>query len=73
MSSLPTRTRLRQLAVGLYVCWLVAVVLSMLGRFTVVPTLEAARLAMIVGAGAFTVIGAGQMLSELGEYAKKRL
>ncbi|WP_436902295.1 hypothetical protein [Halovenus halobia] len=72
MSSLSARTRLRQIAVGLYLCWLVAVVLSMFGRFTAFPTLEAVRLGMVVGAGVFTVIGAGQILRNLGERAKKR-
>ncbi len=73
MFSVPARVRLRQIAVGLYACWLVAVVLSMLGRFTRFPTLEAARLGMVVGAGVFAVVGAGQILRGLGERQKKRL
>jgi hypothetical protein len=69
----PDHTTLRRLAVGLYGCWLLAVVLTMAGRFTPVPRLEAAWLGMVVGAGIFTIIGAGQILRDLGERAKKRL
>ena len=66
-------TTVRRVAVGLYVCWLVAVVLTMAGRFTPAPRLEAARLGTVVGAGVFAVVGAGQILRELGDRAKKRL
>ena len=69
----PDHTTLRRIAVWLYGCWLLAVVLTMAGRFTPAPRLKAAQLGMVVGAGVFTVVGAGQILREMGERAKKRL
>ncbi|WP_336326761.1 hypothetical protein [Halovenus sp. HT40] len=71
MSATAVIVRLRQAAVGLYLCWLVAVVLSMLGRFTPFPTLRPARLGMIVGTAIFAVIGAGMVLRDLGDRFKK--
>lgn len=56
MSLYPSRSRLRQAALGAYVCWLVAVVLSMLGRYTGFPTLEPARTGMVVGVVVFVLV-----------------
>jgi hypothetical protein len=67
------RIAARRLAVGLYGCWLLAVVLTMAGRFTAAPQLETARLGMIVGGGVFTLIGSVQILRNLGERVKKEL
>jgi hypothetical protein len=61
MSLLPSRSRLRQAAVGAYVLWLVAVVLFVLGRYTGVPTFEAARTGMVVGTGVFVLIGTARI------------
>ena len=65
------RVTARRLAVGLYGCWLLAVVLTMVGRFTPAPRLETARLGMIVGASIFAVIGSIQILREIGERLKR--
>jgi hypothetical protein len=43
------------------VLWLVAVVLFVLGRYTGVPTFEAARTGMVVGTGVFVLIGTARI------------
>ncbi|NHN59785.1 MULTISPECIES: hypothetical protein [Halorussus] len=55
---------LRRVAVGLYVLWLVAVVLLMLGRYTLAPLLPGVHAGVVVGAAALTVVGAGKLLRD---------
>ena len=61
----------RRAVVGLSVCWLLAVVLTMAGRYTPVPRLEALRVGMILGTAVFAVVGVGMALRNLGDRIKK--
>lgn len=53
-----------RLAIGLYLLWLVAVVLLLLGRYTPVPQFEPVYWSVVVGAGGLTVVGAGKLLRD---------
>ena len=55
------RTTLRRVGIGLYACWLLSVVLLVLGRYTPVPSVEAAHSAVVAGAAVLTVVGTVQI------------
>jgi len=46
----------RDLAVGMYVLWLVAVVLLLAGRFTAFPVLPGTTTGVVLGAVVFTIL-----------------
>ncbi|WP_255150563.1 hypothetical protein [Halorarius halobius] len=56
------RGSLRRAGIGLYLCWLGAVVLLMLGRYTSVPLYEPVHGAVVAGAAVLTVVGAAGLL-----------
>jgi len=56
------RVILRRAAVGAYGLWLLAVLLLAVGRFTPAPLLPGVHAGVVVGAAAFTLVGAGQLL-----------
>jgi hypothetical protein len=58
------RNALQRFALGLYVLWLVAVVLLMLGRYTGLPTLPGTHAGVVIGASVFVVIGAGKLVRD---------
>jgi|GEM_PF-6018159 len=58
------RDALRRVAIGLYLLWLLLVVLLILGRYTPFPLLDAVRSGVVFGAAVLTVVGAGQLLRE---------
>jgi len=53
--------RLRSVGLALYVCWLLAVVALLAGRYTPVPRIEAAHTITVAGAVVLTLIGAAQL------------
>lgn len=55
------RALLSRVAVGLYLVWLLLVVLLVLGRFTPVPLVRFARPGVVAGALVLTVVGAGRL------------
>lgn len=56
------RDYLRQVAVGAYVLWLVAVVLLVAGRYTGFPVLPGTWTGVVLGTAVFVVLGAGRVL-----------
>jgi hypothetical protein len=56
------RRTLLRLAVGLYLLWLVAVVLLALGQSTAVPLFDPVRWTVVVGAGVLTAVGVAKVL-----------
>jgi hypothetical protein len=52
----------RQLALGMYVLWLVAVVLVVAGRQTAFPTLPGTVTGVALGAVVFVILGAARVL-----------
>lgn len=61
--------KLSRFALGLYILWLVAVVLFVVYRFTPVPVLPGVEEGLVLGTAVFFVIGVGQ----LGKEAYSRL
>ncbi|RKD93579.1 hypothetical protein [Halopiger aswanensis] len=47
--------------VGLYVLWLLLVVVFVLGRYTPVPRFAVVRSSVVIGAAVLTVVGAGRL------------
>ncbi|GKZ13029.1 hypothetical protein [Haladaptatus sp. T7] len=52
---------LRRFSLGLYVLWLLATVLLVLGKYTSFPTVAGVHSAVVVGAAVLTVGGAGRL------------
>lgn len=48
--------------VGLYVLWLIATTLLILGRYTPFPSYEIVHSAVVTGAAILTIVGAGKLL-----------
>lgn len=59
---MPVREFATRVAVGMYVLWLVAVVLLLAGRYTAVPLLPGAWTGVVLGATVFALLGAGMVL-----------
>jgi hypothetical protein len=57
--------QLRELATGMYVLWLVAVVLVVVGRYTAFPTLPGTVTGVVLGATVFALFGARHLLRAL--------
>ncbi|ELZ87507.1 hypothetical protein C453_04114 [Haloferax elongans ATCC BAA-1513] len=58
------RDTIRRVALGLYVCWLVAVVLLVAGRHTPLPSLPGVHESVVLGAGVLTLVGAVSLLRD---------
>lgn len=56
------RDALHRAAIGLYVLWLLFVVLLILGRYTPFPVLDIVHSGVVFGAAVLTVIGSGKLL-----------
>lgn len=56
------REALHQTAIGVYLLWLVLVVLLLFGRYTAFPRSETVHSGVVVGAAVLTVVGAGNFL-----------
>jgi hypothetical protein len=48
--------------IGLYILWLIATTLLILGRYTPLPSYEIIHSAVVTGAVILTIVGAGQLL-----------
>ena len=59
--------QVRELATGMYVLWLVAVVLVVLGRYTEFPTLPGTVTGVVLGATVFVLFGASRVLRTLSD------
>lgn len=60
-------------AVGAYVLWLLAVVLTVAGRYTPFPTLPGVEAGVLVGALCFTAVGTVQLLRRAGRWLSRRV
>jgi len=64
MDGPPSDSAPHPLLLAVYGCWIVAVVVFLLGRYTPVPSFDLAYHAVVVGTAIFAVLGAGQLLRE---------
>jgi len=56
------RKTLYRTGIGLYILWLIATTLLILGRYTPFPSYKTVRSAVVTGAVVLTIVGAGQLL-----------
>lgn len=64
MDSPPSTSAPHPLVLAVYGCWLLAVVVFLLGRYTAVPSFDLAYYAVVVGTGIFAVLGAAQLFRD---------
>ena len=57
-------TALYRTGVGLYILWLLATLLLILGRYTPFPSFEIIHSAVVTGATILTIVGAGLLLQK---------
>lgn len=60
----PSESAPHPVLLAIYGCWLLAVVVYLLGRYTPVPSFELAYQAVVCGAVIFTVLGARDILRD---------
>ena len=60
-------------AVGVYVLWLLAVVLAIAGRYTPFPTLPGVEAGVLVGVLCFTAVGTVQLLRRAARWFSRRV
>jgi len=56
------RKTLHQTSIGLYILWIIATTLLILGRYTLFPSYKIVHSAVVTGAVVLTVVGTGQLL-----------
>jgi hypothetical protein len=56
------RKALHQTGIGLYILWIIATTLLILGRYTPFPSYKLVHSAVVTGAVALTIVGTGQLL-----------
>jgi len=56
------RKTLYRIGIGLYILWLIATTLLILGRYTPFPSYETVYSAVVTGAVILTIVGASQLL-----------
>jgi hypothetical protein len=56
------REALYQTGIGLYILWIIATTLLILGRYTPFPSYKLVHSAVVTGAVALTIVGTGQLL-----------
>jgi hypothetical protein len=56
------RKALYRTGVGLYILWLIATTLLILGRYTPFPSYGLVHSVVVTGAAILTIVGAGQLL-----------
>lgn len=56
------RKALYQTGIGLYILWIIATTLLILGRYTPFPSYKVVHSAVVTGAVVLTLVGTGQLL-----------
>jgi len=56
------RKTLHQTGIGLYILWIIATTLLILGRYTPFPSYNIVHSAVVTGAVVLTIVGTGQLL-----------